>query len=255
MTRRRLPLLCLCAVATVASCIQLSVDPKAIGSIEFVAPTNPSVVVGDTLRDASGRAERLRANVYAADGAQLTDIPVTFVNTDSLLKIVGGMVVTRRAVTGTAKLFAVAGGLQSISRNLDVILRPDSIAPSRALDSVLYVPSASGTAIDTSRSVAVVVRSGSTPVNSVRVAFSLERRGVVLAAGDTLTYALLNALGRVSMVDTTDGAGVASRIFRVRSTAGTVLRDTIVVRATVALGGPPLGGAPATMTVVVRPKP
>lgn len=254
MSRRWSLLAGLCAAVGAAACIELGVDPAAIGSIEFVAPSNPSIIRRDTLRDTTGAPERLRARVYSAGGDELTDVPVAFVNTDSLVTIRdGNLVVSTRDTSGTARIYASAGGLQSIVRTFDIIRRPDSIAASVASDTVLYRVPTTGTSVDTSTSVSFVVRSGSATVAQVRVSFQLLRRGIPLAANDTGTYALVRAGGRVSFVDTTDASGVSQRTFRLRTVAGTVIRDTIVVRANVSLGGQPLKGAPAQMQVVILP--
>ncbi|MBK6486280.1 MAG: hypothetical protein IPF98_05315 [Gemmatimonadetes bacterium] len=254
MSRRWSLLAGLCATVGAVSCIELSVDPTAVGSIEFLAPSNPSIVRRDTLRDTTGAPERLRARVFSTGGDELTDIEVSFVNTDSVVTIRdGNLVVSLLDTSGSARIYASAAGLQSIVRTFDIIRRPDSIAASVAEDTVSYPAPATGTSIDTSTTIGFVVRSGSNTVASVRVSFELLRGGVPLAVNDTGTYALVRAGGIVSRVDTTDASGVAQRTLRVRAVAGTVLRDTIVVRANVSLGGAPLKGAPALMQVVILP--
>lgn len=248
-------LACLALAAGTASCIELSVDPDALAAIEFTATTNPSVVANDTLRDTLGVVEPLRARAFGGDGDEIADLPITFVATDTFVTVVNGnLLVGRPGVSGTAKVYAIAGGLQSLVRNVEVIARPDSIAPNSASrDTVSYRPATAGTATDTSTSVGFVVRSGLTTARAVRVKFEILRGGAVLAPGDTGTYALVSASGRISAVDTTDGSGIVSRTLRVRTVAGTVLRDTIEVRANATIGGPPLKGAPALVTIVVIP--
>ncbi|MEP7384338.1 MAG: hypothetical protein ABI910_21860 [Gemmatimonadota bacterium] len=235
------------------ACIELSVDPKAIGSIEFLAPTVASLIKQDTLRDTTGAIAPLRARVFSADGEEMTDIEVTFVNTDSLVTIKdGNLVVSTRDTVGFAKVYATAGGLQSNARSIEVIRRPDSIAPRVAVDTVAYKAPTTGTSLDTA-SVGFIVRSGTNTVGSVRVTFRLYRGGTLLAPGDTVRYALVTALGRVSTVDTTDASGLALRVLRVRTPAGTTETDTLVVRASTALGGPPLKGDTIAVTILVRP--
>lgn len=257
MTRRRAALACLALVTGTVSCIDVSVDPHAISAIEFVATTNPSVVTGDTLRDTLGVAEVLRAQVYGGDGERLPDVPVSFVTTDTFATIANGnLLVARSGVRGTAKVYAVAGGLQSLVRNVEVIPRPDSIAPNgAATDTVSYRLPATGTSIDSSTTVGFIVRAGQGVVNAVRVKFEIVRGGIVLGPGDTTTYSLVGPQGRASAVDTTDGQGIVSRTLRVRTVAGTVIRDTIVVRANATIGGAALKGAPARVTIVVIPAP
>lgn len=255
MNSRWTALACLALAAGTASCFELSVDPDSLAAIEFSAPTNPSVVANDTLRDTLGAVEPLRARAFGGDGDEITDAQATFVATDTFATIVNdNLLVGRPGVRGTAKVYAIVGGLQSLVRNIEVIPRPDSIAPEGAsTDTVSYVLPTTGTATDSSAKVSFVVRAGTATVNAVRVRFEIEHRGVVLAPGDTGTYALVGPLGRVSAVDTTDGSGIVSRTLRVRTVAGTVIRDTIVVRANATIGGAPLKGAPALITIVVIP--
>ncbi|MCC6774881.1 MAG: hypothetical protein IT360_27175 [Gemmatimonadaceae bacterium] len=254
MSRRWSLLAGLIATASAVSCIELSVDPTAVGSIEFLAPSSPSIIRRDTLRDSTGAPERLRARVFSTGGDELTDIEVSFVNTDSLVIIEdGNLVVSTRDTSGTARIYASAAGLQSVVRTFEIISRPDSIAASVAEDTVRYRVPTTGVLDDTSTAISFVVRSGSATVGGVRVTFQLLRGGEALAAGDTGTYALVRQGGRVSFVDTTDASGVAQRTFRLRTVVGTVLRDTIVVRADVSLGGPPLKGSPALMQLVILP--
>ncbi len=244
----------LCVAAGTAACIELSVDPTAIGSIQFDAPPAPSIVKGDTLRDTTGAVTRLHARVFAANGDEITDAEVLFTNTDSLVSIKdGSLVVSTRDTTGTAKLYASIGGLQSSARSLPVIPRPDSIAPRVTLDTIAYRSVTTGTSLDTA-SIGFTVRSGTSTVGPVRVTFQLYRGGTLLAPDDTATYALVTTVGRVSTVDTTDGSGLALRVLRVRIPAGSTPTDTLVVRARTALGGAPLKGDTIAATILVRPQ-
>lgn len=253
MRGRWATLLSLCVAAGTVACIALSVDPTAIGSIEFQAPSAPSLIRGDTLRDTTGAVERLHARVFAANGDEITDIPVLFTNTDSVATIRdGSLLISNGDTVGTAKVYASAGGLQSNARNIVIIPRPDSIAPRVTLDTINYTAPTTGFSLDTA-SVGFIVRSGSRTVGSVRVSFALYLGGTPLAPGDTARYALITSVGRVSTVDTTDGSGLALRILRVRTPAGTATTDTLVVRAHTALGGAPLKGDTTAATFLIRP--
>lgn len=257
MTRRNGDWLASVVLAAVfaSSCIELSVDPKAIASIEFVAPANPSIVIGDSLADSLGGTAHLRARVFTADGDEVTDAPIYFVSTDTLIRVVSGDIVVANPDTlGTSKLYAVSGSLQSASRSLTIVRRPDSLAfNGQGPDTIaVRVPSA-GTAIDTSKSVAVTVRSGTNAVATVRVKFELLRGGTPLAPDDTVTYALVTTGARLSTVDTTDASGIASRVVRVRAVSGTpVVADTLEVQASVSVGGTLLN-KPVRRTVLIIP--
>jgi hypothetical protein len=244
----------LALAAGTTSCIELSVDAKALASIEFSAPSSPSVVLGDTLRDTLGLREPLKARIFAADGSEITGTDISYVSTDTFVNVVSGGYIFAKKGPGTAKVFAIAGGLQSSVRNIEVIVRPDSLAPNGSgVDTVRLRAPTTGTTVDSSLALSFTVRKGATPVNAVRVTFQLFRRGVALARGDTAVYALVTSSGRVSTVDTTDASGVVSRNLRVRITAGTSINDSLEVRADAVLGGTPLKGAPAKRTVYVFP--
>lgn len=253
-------------LSAVVSCIDLTVDPTQIGSIEFVAPTMPSMIVGDTLRDSSGVAESLVAKVFTTDGKEVAGSPASFVATDSIVLIVAGnRVVSSRGlagkatggVTGTAKLFASIGSLQSAVRLLEIINRPDSLAANSALqDTILYFEPRTGTLDDSLTSVSVLVRDTTgAPARAVLVSFRILRNSVPLVATDTGTYALLNDNSRPSRIDTTDAGGVASRRVRFRARAGTVTRDTIKVQASVSVARKALKNSPVSFTLLVLPKP
>ncbi|HEX4932923.1 MAG TPA: hypothetical protein VFV33_07085 [Gemmatimonadaceae bacterium] len=243
-------------VAVGASCIELGVDPKAIAAIEFVAPTTPAIVLGDTLRDTLGVVDRLHAKVFDAAGDLLPDAPLYFVTTDSYARVAAGsLLVANGDSLGSTKVYAVSGRLQSAARTLTLIRPPDSIAFARSTEDTIRVrvPSA-GVSIDSSKTVAVTVRAAGNPVSAVRVRFELERRGALLGPADTATYALVTSGMRVTRIDTTDTNGEASRIIRVRVAAGAAVTDTLVVRATATMGGV-LKDKPARRRILILPAP
>jgi hypothetical protein len=59
-----------------AACVDLSTDPDEIVAIEFVAPRWPSIVAGDTLRDATGAIVALEARLFGGDGDEVFGAPV-----------------------------------------------------------------------------------------------------------------------------------------------------------------------------------
>lgn len=251
MTGVRRLVACLALAAGTASCIELSVDPDALSSIEFLPPTSPSIVMGDVLRDTLGAPERLRARAFAADGDELPDLPFTFVATDTLVRIAEDNQVRAGATPGTARIYASVPGLQSAPRSLEVIRQPDAIAANgKAVDTLRVAVPTTGSRVDSSTTVGVVVRAGNVPVNAVRVKFELWRNGTVVAPTDTAHYVLAGSNGRVSVVDTTDGSGIASRTLRVRVTAGTTPADSLEIRA-IATGLPSPLVRP--LTILIRP--
>lgn len=242
--------------ATLASCIDLTVDPKEIAAIEFVAPATPAFIVGDSLRDTLGTVTRLEAKVFDAGGDLVPNAPLYFVATDTFARVVGGsLLVANKTNVGTTKVYAVTGRLQSVARTLSIIASPDSLAFTPAtVDTIKLKVPTTGSAIDTSATVKVTVRAAGSVSSAVRVRFELVRRGTPLGPADTATYALVNTGLRPSRVDTTDATGTASRTLRVRVAAGASVLDTLVVRATATMGGT-LRNKPALKTILVLPAP
>ncbi len=242
--------------ASLASCIDLTVDPKEIAAIEFVAPSTPAFIVGDSLRDTLGAVTRLEAKVFDAAGDLVPNAPLYFVATDTFAQVVGGtLLVANKKNVGTTKVYAVTGRLQSVARSLAIIASPDSIAFTPAtVDTIKVKVPATGSALDTSATVKVTVRAAGSVASTVRVRFELSRRGTPLGPADTATYALVSTGLRASRVDTTDATGTASRTIRVRVAAGASVLDTLVVRATATMGGV-VRNKPALKTILVLPAP
>jgi hypothetical protein len=146
-----------------AACIDLSVDPDAVGSIEFPPLPSPSVISGDTLRDTTGVPYPLAAVVYAANGDVLSDRAVTFLSTDTLTHInEGGIVIGDTLTFGStefvSRLVASVDGLQSLVRNVAVVPRPDTIVrQGAAVDTIAY--SLPAQAADTSMALSVKLSS------------------------------------------------------------------------------------------------
>ena len=163
--RRAAPILALTAATLAISCIELTVDGSALGSIDFVQLPSPSIVAGDTLRDSAGNAFPLTTRVYLADGSETSTFPVTYVLLDTFAELKGDFLVAKSSLDlGTVpkqRIAATVGGLQSLVREIVVVRRPDSIrATGPLVDTIEYnVPT---TAADKSVSLAVQVVAGST---------------------------------------------------------------------------------------------
>lgn len=255
------------AVLTSASCVDITVDKGAIGSLEFVVLPYPSVDAGDTLRDSLGKVAPLRGNAYRGDGSLDAAIPIAFLSFDTTVTLDAsrGFVVGKRlsfaaATSFPARLVASAGTLQSGQRRLDVVPRPDSVeAPKAGKDSILYsVPSSPN---DVSSSLTVrLFQKGSTalgvPSYIVRFKLLSKRGDTVLVANDTSrSFVLQDDAGRLSSVDTTDAQGQASRKVRYRIRSGAPSIDTVRVLAEVRRGSRIVpGDTTLKWTVVVRPK-
>lgn len=263
--RRAVPVLAFLAACTALSCIELTVDGSELGSIDFVELPSPSIVVGDTLRDGTGAAWALRTRVYLADGSETTDLPVTYVLLDTFAQLEGDYLIARGnlnpdSLPKVQRVTASVGSLQSLTRGVSIVLRPDTVFATGVLeDTIEYnVPS---TAADTSVGLSVRVVSGSGAsqkgVKDWVVTYRLLRPDSteVPAADTSRTFWLVETGGgRATAVDTTDTGGNAQRRLRFRLRAGQAAIDTMLVQVVARLRTNPLAGSPITYRILVRPK-
>lgn len=245
------------------ACIDLSVDPDAVGSIEFPPLPSPSVISGDTLRDTTGVPYPLAAVVYAANGDVLSDRAVTFLSTDTLTHInEGGIVIGDTLTFGStefvSRLVASVDGLQSLVRNVAVVPRPDTIVrQGAAVDTIAY--SLPAQAADTSMALSVKLSSyratDTIPVPRVVVTYRLRTfAGATVPSTDTTrAFFMVDDAGRVTTLDTT-ASGVATRRLRFRINQGQAAVDSIQVLAEVRRGRQFVPGSPVMWTVWVQRK-
>ncbi len=245
-----------------AACIEITVDGDGPGSIEFVPLAYPSVNAGDTLRDHAGAIAPLSAKVYKADGSLDDEAVVTFLTLDSTVTIAGRFLIGKAlgtASTATARLIATTDGVQSSPRSITVVPTPDSLARSDTTTFYSTRYSFPPSTTDTFPSLAVrVTRKSNTTVAGVPgyvVTWAVRKGTQAVTVTDTTgSFFLADDQGRVSLVDTTDGAGLASRrlIFRLRS--GKPSQDTVEVLANVRRGTSIPTGDPIAWTVRVLPR-
>lgn len=242
-----------------SSCVQLSVDPNEIGAIEFPPFPNASIIAGDTLRDGSGKAYPLVARVFDAGGKLRTSPAPVFLAADTLLRVVAEShyVIARPGVTGTARLLASVGSLQSAARTIDIVPRPDTVARAGvAEDTIAYRVPASPADTTEALAVKVAVTTGS-GVKSILVTYTVRHAGalVPVTTDTTQQFSLIGPSGQGSAVDTTGIDGSASRRLRFRAPAGQVKQDTVYVSANVlGLRGVAVAGSPVQFVVVLRPR-
>jgi hypothetical protein len=243
------------AIAAI-SCIDLTVDPEAIGSIDFPALPSPSVAAGDTLRDSLGTPAPLHAIVYNTRGDEIPDAAPLFVARDMGISISSdGLLLAKATATGTARVSASIGSLQSLTRSVVVVPLPDT---ARAAGITRYTIdyAAPGTAGDTSAALQVAVRSATgVAVSSWVVRYRLFQRGQEIPATDTTkALFLVDNSRRPSRVDTTDGTGIVARWLRIKAVAGQVTTDSVEVVAEVRARRAPASGSPVSFMVLLRPR-
>ncbi len=256
MSRRRLTVAAL-ALSALAGCIDLSTNPDEIVAIEFAPLGYTAVVMGDTLRDSTGVLAPLSTKLIDGAGNVVTGQTITYVPLDSLLQVTSGGLAIARNTAGTARVVATGGGLQSITRSVDVVTRPDSLSVDNRPDTLrLGIPD--DPAVNITGEFRLKLVSKTVPVSFPKswvVYFTLRYQGADVAPGDTSLLFLVNEQGRPAIADTTDAQGVVSRRVRFKLVPGKVpALDSVIVTARASYKGALVLGAPARMVVPVKPK-
>jgi hypothetical protein len=217
-------------------CLELGTDPNEVGAISFSGIPYPAVVIGDTMRNEAGQIAPLRATVFSGAGDTVSNADVQFFARDTTVRLTSdARVIGLRA--GIARLFATAGTLQSVTREIDVVTRPETSVFVRAPDTMTV------SSVDTTNNsgdfrLRVIDATGA-GVKGFVVRYVLEFRGQVVAPGDTTRILLVDELGRPSVVDTTDANGEGGRRVHVRVPQLSGTTDSAVVRFRVSAGAYP----------------
>lgn len=241
------------ATLLTAACIDLSTDPDEIVAIEFDDLPWPSVVAGDTLRDASGAVAPLIARLFNGDGDEVTG-SVEFLTQQGFVQVVGnGFLVADDTASGTADIIASTSGIQSVPSQIEVVAAPDSMVADGLIVPLAWVVPDNPSA-NTSQPLSVRVLSApDTGVRSWIVTFQLEADGVQIPPSDTTRIFLVGEAGRPSYADTTDDSGRAARRVRLRVAPGFIPPDSAVVTVSASYKGAPLKGSPVRLVLPLRP--
>ena len=241
------------ATMVAAACIDLSTDVDEIVAIEFVDLPWPSVVAGDTLRDATGAVAPLVARLFDG-GGDVVSGPVEFLTQQTSVHVVGGdRLVADDTATGQAGVFASTTGVQSIVRQVEIVAAPDSVATDGTVVPLDWVVP-DDPQLNVSQPLGVrVLSAAATGVRAWVVTFQLEAGGRVIPPSDTTQVFLVADNGRPSYADTTDLAGKASRRLRLRIAPGLVPPDSAVITVSAAHRGAALAGSPVRLVLPLRP--
>jgi hypothetical protein len=253
------------------SCTDLPTDPKTPFAISFRRAPSPSVVLGDVLRDSTGAPAPLKAVAFNLRGDTIQDATVTYflVAKDSQPVALGGDQITALADTAyigdTARVVAVAGGVQSTPLRIVVTVRPDSIRRIGAdtvrflLPAVDTLPQSAAMQVKLLHMVTASERTRDTIVPVYEVRYRVDSTSSHLT--DT-SYVTINDESRhYAPVDTTDANGIAARQLRVRRAKypypyeqippGGSAVDTVYVSATARYRGTAVTGSPIRFRVLV----
>lgn len=249
------------AALLLAGCLDLSTDPNEIVAIEMSRPAWPSVVIGDTLRDAEGVATPLVAQLFDASGSLVTGTPIAFLTPDTAaITVSSDGVVTGKAAATSVRIFASGAGLQGIPDTLAVVPAPDTIFRQGTTAPIQYLFPDEPT---TNISADVTFKVESTPAGATAVGvakwivqFKLLYKGVVIDPTDSATVFLTNGVRvRPSYVDTTDAQGLVTRKIRFRAVTGNLPQeDSLTVLAWARYRGGLVKGDTVRAVVQVKPK-
>ncbi len=249
MSRRPIGARLLLCVGVAVGCTEIPTSDNAVLALQLEQPLSPSLVVGDTLRDTTGKAIPLNATVYNFNGNVVANVPLRFHAVDRGIRVdsVTGFVVGDSVRDTPARVVVTVGNLQAIQQLL-VVLRPDTVLAVNGRDSLAY------SILDTTRNVS--------PALSIRVRHSLTSADsavksyvvsfAITSPTDALLAQLINDSNVASRVDTTDASGEASRKIRLNPARLSALTDSIVVAATVKYRGAHVRGSPVRLVLKVK---
>ena len=238
-------------LSVLCACTDIPSGANAVASIQFDSLPFPSVVLGDTLRDASGKVAPLEAHAFAYGGTPVSAAPFRYFALDRGLRVdsITGRVIGDSVRATPARVVAAVAGLQAVLP-IPVTFRPDTIVAANARDSLSY--SITDSTLNISPALSVVVRHTLTRTDSLvrswLVPFAITNQT------DTLAAQLVNDAGNPSAMDTTDASGAASRKIRIRPTRLKSVNDSVLVMASVRYRGAHVRGSPALLVLKVKPK-
>ena len=234
------------------ACNDISGNSDSILSLQFDTLASPSVVVGDTLRDTTGAVVLPTVHAFNYKGGEITSAKIYFQSPDSGVTVdsATGVIVGDSLRSTPARIIATVGNLQAIQR-INITLRPDTIVPSNAVDTINY--SLLDSTKNSSNVMSVKLLHGLTTADS-GVSNYIVSFAIVSQSNPNLAD-LVNEAGKLSRVDTTDVSGIAGRKILVHSVnlgTGTAV-DSVIVQATARYHGQPVKGSPVRLVVVLQP--
>ena len=248
------------ALVVTAACTEINASADHIAALTFDAFPAPAVVAGDSLRDTTGVVAPLRAIAFNGSGDTVPAPAIQYIALDTGVTIGANGTLFAARRSGSVRIIASAGNLQSPIRSLIVTRRPDSVAVSgKSRDTVMYVvPDAAATNVSAALGVRVITRDttgGIAVTQGWTVSYQAFFRGNAIVPGDTTVAYLLGDGVQRSTIDTTGSDGVASRRVRIRPIGITATAvDSVVVIATIRYRGAPVAGGPLRFVVLLRPK-
>jgi hypothetical protein len=220
------------------SCTDIVTDPDVPVAIELLPAQLPFIVAGDSLRDTLGVATPLIVRVLNSDNDEIAGATVEFVvlDTTQLVTIDEQTGLISGIDTGSVRVVATAGDLQSAPVTLVVTLRPDTLAAlSPERDSMTFLIGRESR-LELRARVGHDTTPGGAQDATVPVRSYLVRFLIVSPPGlptdDSTIVQLVNDNNRASSLDTTDATGEAKRAVRLGPAVRSSPPDSIIVEAT-----------------------
>lgn len=231
-------LLVVAAAVLGVACTDVVTDPDVPVAIELLPAQLPFIVAGDSLRDTLGIATPLAARVLNSDNDEIPAASIEFVVLDTLdlVTIDAQTGLISGIDTGTVRVVATAGDLQSAPVTLVVTLRPDTLtALSPPRDSMTFLIGRESE-LDLRARVGHDTTPGGAQDEGVPVRSYVVRFVIVdppgLPTDDSTVVQLVNDNNRASSLDTTDATGEAKRTVRLSPAVRSAPPDSIIVEAT-----------------------
>lgn len=256
---RRLAALSMVVAAAATGCTEVNTAADHVAALQFDSLPAPAVITGDTLRDSLGRAAPLRAIAINGAGTVIADAAIQYIALDTGVTIGAGGYVTAQARSGSPRIVASTGGLQTKSMTLLIARRPDTVTVTGKLrDTLTYVvPDVAATNTTAALGVKIVTRDTAGAVTGTQgwlVSYQLFHDGAAIAPSDTSLASLVSESSARSTVDTTGADGRAARQVRVRPLGIRANPDSLVILATARYQGNAIRGTPVRFVILLRPK-
>jgi hypothetical protein len=235
--------------AIALACTKIPTGEDSVLSFTVNPLPSPSVVVGDTLRDTLGVVSPISVSAFNFQGGSVPSPRVRFSTGDRGIHVdsVSGIVTGDSVRTG-ARIVVSVGAVQAPVQ-IGVALRPDSIAPLNARDSLLY--SLTDTTLNVSNAMGVTLLHGK-GTDSVVVGYYVSFR-LIRPAGTVAQ--LVNDNGAVgTTADTTDASGNATRRIKLNVAQLTSAADSVIVLASASYKGTAIRGSPVRLVLRYRLK-
>jgi hypothetical protein len=246
------------AIAGVVACNEVGTNPSSPVSITLLPLPVPSLTVGDSLRDSTGRAVPLRAIVFNTRDDTIPDAPVRYLALDPLHRValdpVTGNIVGQD--TGQVKIVAAVGALQTQPLTITIVEPPTAlVAQTKLVDTLDYTRTFGIGARDTLFGLSVklvhVKGADTIPVSSYLVRYAFEHPAGY-SNTDSTKIQLVNANRRASLIDTTgigSVAGVSTRYLRITPAAATATDSVILLVSAALPNATPVPGSPVRFVV------